>query len=107
MAIPPIAEIELLHNRMCKAVGDTTRIRILYALNEKLQYVTELAELLSIPQPTVSRHLAILKQCSLVVAERDGAAVYYRLSDERIISVLDTMRQLLRESVNSLQDILS
>lgn len=107
MAIPPITEIELLHNRMCKAVGDTTRIRILYALNDKPQYVTELADLLAIPQPTVSRHLAILKQCVLVVAERDGAAVYYRLSDSRIISVLDTMRQLLRESVNSLQDILS
>jgi ArsR family transcriptional regulator len=107
MAVPPLEEIQLLHNRMCKAVGDPTRIRILYALNDKPQYVTGLAELLEIPQPTVSRHLAILKQCGLVIAERDGAAVFYRLTDERVIEVLDTMRQLLRESVDYLQDILN
>ena len=107
MTVPPIEELELLHSRMCKAVGDVTRIRILYALNDKPQYVTELAELLEIPQPTVSRHLAILKQCGLVIAERNGAAVFYKLADERVIEVLDTMRQLLRESVSSLQEILN
>ena len=107
MSIPPLEEIQLLHNRMCKAVGDPTRIRILYALHVAPQYVTGLAELLDIPQPTISRHLATLKQCGLVIAERNGAAVFYKLSDERVIDVLDTMRQLLRESVSSLQETLS
>lgn len=107
MSIPPLEEINLLHSHMCKAVGDPTRIRILYALSEKPQYVTALAELLDTPQPTVSRHLAILKQCGLVAAERDGAAVFYKLIDKRIIEVLDTMRQLLRTSIDNLQEILT
>ena len=107
MGSPSIEELELLHSRMCKALGDVTRIRILYALKDKPQYVSGLAELLAVPQPTLSRHLAILKQCGLLIAERDGAAVFYQLADERVITVLDKMRQLLRESVNSLQDILT
>lgn len=106
MVIPPLDEVQLLHNRMCKAVGDPTRIRILYALSIEPQYVTRLAQLLEIPQPMVSHHLAILKQSGLVVSKRDGASIFYQLIDERIIAVLDTMRQLLRESVNNLQDIL-
>lgn len=106
-AIPSTEEVQLLHNRICKAVGDPTRIRILYAVSEEAQYVTGLAELLGIPQPSVSRHLATLKQCGLVEAKRDGAAVYYRLTDDRIIEVLDTMRQLLRESLNAYTTFLS
>lgn len=99
MALPSLDEIELLHNRMCKAVGDPTRIRILYAIAEKPQYVTELATQLELPQSTISRHLGILKQCGLISAEREGATVFYRLTDPRIITVLDTMRLLLRQSL--------
>jgi DNA-binding transcriptional ArsR family regulator len=45
----------------------------------------------------VSRHLAILKQRGVVISKRDGAAVVYHLADERMIHVLDMMRQLLRD----------
>jgi len=99
MAIPGLDELQLLHAQICQAVGDPRRIQILYALHDQPMYVTGLAELLDIPQPTVSRHLALLRDRSLVIAERDGQAVVYRLADDRIISVLDTMRQMLRDVV--------
>ncbi|HSG16279.1 MAG TPA: transcriptional regulator [Anaerolineae bacterium] len=50
-------------------------------------------------QPTVSRHLAVLRQRSLVLANRDGVAVTYSLADPRIIDLLDTMRQVLRDAL--------
>jgi ArsR family transcriptional regulator len=90
-------ELQLLHNRVCRAIGDPKRLMILYALAEGPRYVVELAEELDYPQPTVSRHLNALFQGGLVIKERQGQSVYYSLSDERIIQALDLMRGLLRD----------
>ena len=96
---PTIDELTLLHANICQALGDPKRILILYALNDKPHYVSELAELLGMPQPTVSRHLRVLRQRALVATERKGPAVIYRLTDDRLIQVLDKMRLILRDSM--------
>jgi len=100
---PTLDELNLLHNRVCRAVGDVKRLEIFYALHEQPRNVTALAEALSTPQPTISRHLAMLRQHGLVIAEREGSSVVYRLADARIIQVLDTMRAMLREMVEQSQ----
>lgn len=97
----------LLHEQICQAVGDPRRIQILYALHEKPRNVTALAEALDIPQPTTSRHLALLRQRALVVAEREGPNVVYRLRDPRIIEILDLMRQLLRDALENRTNTMS
>lgn len=99
MPIPAIDELHLLHSNICQAVGDPKRIQILYALYEQPLHVNALSDVLGIPQSTVSRHLALLRQRSLVLTDRDGTTVTYRLADERIIHVLDLMRQLLRDII--------
>jgi len=99
MPIPTLNELELLHNKLCRAVGDPRRIQIMYALFERSSYVTALAEHLQMPQPTVSRHLSVLRQAGLVNTERDGTSVVYSLADARIIEVLDTMRSMLRAAL--------
>ncbi len=68
--------------------------------------MSALAEHLSIPQPTVSRHLRILRQQSLVDAEREGTTVVYRIADHRIIEVLEIMRQVLLDSMARRSDLL-
>jgi ArsR family transcriptional regulator len=97
MAIPSLEELELLHAKICQAVGDPKRIQILYALHESPRQVNALADVLDMPQPTVSRHLALLRQRSLVTVEREGTSATYSLADARIIEVLDTMRRMLRD----------
>jgi len=92
-----IEEINLLYERICQAIGDPTRIWILYAIHEQPRHVTALASALGLSQPTVSRHLGVLRRRGLVYSERDGSLITYYLSDERIISVLNTMRHLLRD----------
>jgi ArsR family transcriptional regulator len=107
MALPHIDELHLLHAHVCQALGNPTRLQILYALNEGPQRVTTLVESLDIPQSTVSRHLAVLRQRSLVISERNGMSVVYTLADSRIIDVLDTMRLVLRDALERQSSMLA
>lgn len=105
-SLPPTQEIELLHKTVCQAVNDPKRIQILYALSEAPRNVTELSQALGMPQPTVSRHLGILRQRSIVSTRRDGAAVIYSLANEKVVQILDLMRELMRDVVEQQSDIL-
>ncbi len=96
MPVISMEELNLLHSTICQALSEPKRIQILYALYGQPRHVTTLAEDLDTPQSTISRHLAVLRQRGLVMAERDGPSVTYRLADDTIIQVLDTMRGLLR-----------
>jgi ArsR family transcriptional regulator len=106
MPVPPLEELKIMHSSLCQAVGDPKRIQILYALDDEPQHVTALAELLQTPQPTISRHLAILRQCHLVEAKRNGQVVVYQLTHPKIIEVLNMMRQILRDSLEHQSDSL-
>ena len=94
-------EINLLHERICSALSDTKRIMILYLLAEKDMFVNEISESLNTPQSTISRHLRVLRQRSLVSTERRGSAVLYSLLDNRIIDVLDLMRAILNDQIQA------
>jgi ArsR family transcriptional regulator len=86
---------------MCEGLADPTRILILYALAEAPHNVGELAETLNAPQPTVSRHLKVLRERDMVRAERLGPSVRYSLTDPRIIEALDILRAVLASRLKS------
>lgn len=90
-------EIALLHGHICEGLGDPKRVLILYLLDARSRNVGELAEALGIPQPTVSHHLKILRDRGLILARKEGTAVYYSLADRRIIQALDLMREMLAD----------
>ena len=92
-----VKEIEILQEQTCFALSDPTRLMIIYALRQRPHYVCEIADMLDIPQPTISRHLKILRERALVNAKRESHAVYYYLADERLIQALDLMRGVLRD----------
>jgi ArsR family transcriptional regulator len=106
MPIVPLEEISLLHTNICQAVTDPKRIQILYALSDNPCNVTTLAALLNMPQPTVSRHLGVLRQRGIVDAVRDGVSVVYAVSNPRVIEILDLMRQLMRDVLAQQSDLL-
>lgn len=66
---------------LLKALADATRLRILRLLATEELNVHELVRILQAPQPSVSRHLAILRNANLVADRRDGARVYYSVSE--------------------------
>jgi len=88
-------EIKQLHALLCKGLADPVRIAILYELSSGTKNVSEIIAALGLSQSTVSRHLGILRQRSLVYAERQGTMIYYSLADVRIIEALNTLREIL------------
>ena len=65
---------------MFRAFSDRTRLRILHLLVDGEVCVGDLVEILQLPQPTVSRHLAYLRKAQLVEVRKDGLWVYYSLA---------------------------
>lgn len=67
-----------------KAFSDPTRLSILEMLARKEMSVGEITERLGLAQPTVSGHLAILREAEVVQARRDRQHVLYRLNKENV-----------------------
>ncbi|UWG96127.1 metalloregulator ArsR/SmtB family transcription factor [Dehalobacter sp. DCM] len=72
-----------------KVFGDTTRIKILWALSEAEMCVCDLAFLLNMTQSAISHQLRILKQCRLVRNRKEGKIVFYALDDEHIQGIFN------------------
>ena len=93
--LPPKAtEVDLLA-KYFRGFGDPTRLRILELLRNEERSVGELVAALRQPQPKISNHLACLRWCGFVTAERRGKRVFYSLSDPRVAEVVDIARALL------------
>ncbi len=84
---------------LCSAFSDPTRILILYELGKNIRKVADLTLDLNLSQPNISRHLKILRDHGLVIAERQGTNMYYRLTDRRLIDALDILRSVLRDRI--------
>lgn len=61
-----------------RAMADETRQHILSLLCERAMSVSELGEHLTVAQPTISHHLAVLRRANLVISRRDGRWHFYR-----------------------------
>jgi len=93
------AEVHRLHAQVCSGLADPNRILILYTLSERDHNVSDLAKVLDLPQSTVSRHLKVLRDRNMVVAQREGPSVFYSISDRRIIQALDLLRTILADTL--------
>ena len=71
-----------------KIFGDTTRIKILYALLESEMCVCAIADLLGMTQSAISHQLRILKDANLVANRREGKTIYYFLSDDHVRTII-------------------
>ena len=67
--------------KVFKALSDATRQEILRLLEDEQRTVGEIVSNFSLSQPTISRHLSVLKEADLVVDQRQGQNVIYRLND--------------------------
>lgn len=72
-----------------KVFGDSTRIRILYALVESELCVGDIAQLLNLGQSAVSHQLKILKDAKLVRYRREGKIIFYALDDDHVRNILN------------------
>ena len=80
-----------------KVFGDTTRIKIMFALFESELCVCAIAELLGMEQSAISHQLKILKQSKLVKSRREGKSVFYSLADDHVRSIIAQGREHIEE----------
>lgn len=80
-----------------RVFGDSTRIRILYALSQSELCVCDIASLLGMGQSAISHQLRILKQMRLVKFRREGKSVLYSLADSHIETILAQGMEHIRE----------
>ncbi len=80
-----------------KVFGDTTRIKILWALAESEMCVCDIAALLSMTQSAISHQLRVLKQARLVKNRKEGKVVYYSLDDLHVNQIFEQGLTHIRE----------
>ena len=71
-----------------KVLGDSTRVRIVSALDASPLCVCDLAALLNMTKSAISHQLKILKDANLVANRREGKTIYYFLSDDHVRTII-------------------
>ena len=92
-------EITILQAEFLKTVASPRRLDILHALARGPIEVGRLATAIGANQPNVSHHLAVLRNSGIVIAERDGREVRYRLADPDVMVACDLMRRVLERQL--------
>lgn len=96
-----ISEEELIDiSEFFKVFGDPTRLKILFLLEEGELSVGEIAEKAGTSQSATSQQLKTLRSARLVRFRKEGRAVYYRLCDDHISSILHTGREHYEELID-------
>lgn len=80
-----------------KVLGDSTRVKILYALSITEMCVCDLASTLDMTGSAISHQLRVLKQTKLVKPRREGKTIYYSLDDNHIVQVFNQGLEHIRE----------
>jgi DNA-binding transcriptional ArsR family regulator len=94
-----------LHAEICKTFSNPIRLEIISKLRDGKKSVTEIAALTGVRQATVSQHLAVLRQRGVVSTKREGINVFYEVSNPKITTACDLMREVLFENIAIMNEI--
>lgn len=85
-----------LQEETLKVLANHKRLEIVQLLHNKELTVTEMVEMLGVPQANISQNLSLLRQARIVATRKEGLRVYYRLTDKRIAAVIRELRAFLK-----------
>jgi ArsR family transcriptional regulator len=87
--------------RLFRALADPTRLRLINLVAKQEVCVCYFVEVIGVPQPKISRHLAYLRRAGIVAARREGKWMHYKLvmpSDPHAAAILSATVDALREN---------
>ena len=87
-----------------KVLGDSTRAKIMWALDEHALCVCDLAALLNMTKSAISHQLRALREANLVINRRDGKNIYYALADDHVRQIFEMGLEHIRETCKSTED---
>jgi len=92
-------ELYKIHAEMCKVFSNHIRLEILDLLRDEELSVSELMKKTGLSQANISQHLSIMKSKGIVISDRDGKNICYKLANPKIIEAFDIMREVLAEKL--------
>ncbi|MBW7956949.1 MAG: winged helix-turn-helix transcriptional regulator [Deltaproteobacteria bacterium] len=92
-------EVFKLQAEICKTLANPKRLEIINALRDGELPVAEIVERLAATSANVSQHLAVLRQRRVVTARREGANIYYRINNPKIIEACSLMKAVLLDQL--------
>ena len=85
----PASEIFLKLAEFFKIIGDTTRVRILFALDKNEMCVCDIANVLGMSKSSISHQLGTLRRSGIVKCRKSGKEFFYTLDDDHIKEVFE------------------
>jgi DNA-binding transcriptional ArsR family regulator/YHS domain-containing protein len=89
------SQIFELHAELLKALAHPRRLEIVQLLRDQELSVTDIYEMLDLPQANISQHLMILRDANVVTTQRDGKQIIYSLAHPKIAEASDALREVL------------
>lgn len=87
-----------------RVLGDSTRVKILWALNKSELCVCDIASLIGMTKSAVSHQLKVLKDNNLVKSRREGKIIYYSLADNHVQDIYEKAVEHINEKTQSLRE---
>lgn len=93
-----------LENELCdlsdffKVLGDSTRVKIMCALDAHELCVCDLAALLNMTKSAISHQLRALREANLVINRREGKNIYYAFADDHVRQIFEMGLEHIRET---------
>lgn len=78
---------------LLKCMANSDRLMLLCQLSQGEKSVGELEQILDIRQPTLSQQLTVLREADLVATRREGKSIFYRISSESALAVMQVLSQ--------------
>ena len=94
MSHRPILEVQA---DLCRCMASAIRIEIAHLLRDGPQRVSDIVRITGYPQPTISRHLGVLRNGGVVTTQRRARDMLYEIANPKIVHICDLMREVLVE----------
>ncbi len=87
-------------SKLLRSLSHETRLLILCLLTEREEMsVSEIEDIVKLPQAAVSQQLARLRLENLVLTRRDGRLIYYRIADKDVSKIIESLYDLFCKPV--------
>lgn len=91
--------------RISKALAHATRMYIVHKLDEQEYCVRELTEMIGVDISTVSKHLTVLKNAGIVIDEKRGNCVYYKLQTKCVLNIFNCVMNVIQANKEKINEI--
>lgn len=88
-------EVFKLHAKLLKSIAHPRRLEIMHLLRDQELFVSDIVEMLDLPQANISQHLTILRSSGVVKTKKYGKQIKYKIADKSFLKASDLIREVL------------